>query len=654
MELTPASAARRFMKVHVQIPPSPLRLYHRPSLASPIPTTSSCLKENTTVPTIPSSMKIKRKAEDQEIAGSPAKKVKPIPTDAPGVYCHQCNRKRDPADCLQCTSVQMRSGQVASRRCAVKFCRTCLKNRYSTNLDALKLSDGSVSAEGHVKEAGYVFRCYKCRDICNCSRCRKIKGLAPIGNQLQIARREGSKSSGPPVANVVSSANNSGGPTSTKNHTTTVRKPKKKAMPSVAWTSIQSKLGVADAEARIFIRELVLRFAQSTGSAISKAHLEEMAHIGGRGRASDDDELVEWISEPAVKSILLWSLGILSSEAGDESIGKPVRVCSKDIRGSGANLNKIWDSLVVLRHSIENLNGAVFIPDPLPCPDSAVTHNTRSARGSNRPDSSIFIASSAQLVPVVLSLVESVLQTQAIRTEIEDGVRLGKDRTREKQEAVRKEHERWDSMKGLTDHKKGAEVGHFPLRHMQELKVKRHEHKEILENLDSALKVASHDFSVRSGPLGMDRDGRIYWALSPGVHDRQYAMQYVSAMAAGTKKPKKGKGCTRAAKDESSLSDWSSFIAVWGQKPKTGTPLTHEDDSDEDGEMDQWWGFSDPEDIRKLADWLSIISGLEEDGSESPPAIGETVRNGNSVKALVHNLKEYATVLAWRCKDENE
>ncbi|KAK0212911.1 hypothetical protein DFS33DRAFT_1377363 [Desarmillaria ectypa] len=642
MELTPASAARCFMKVHVQIPPSPLRLYHRPSLASPIPTASSCLKENTTLPRIPRSMTIKRKVDDQETAGSAAKKIKSIPTDAPGVYCHQCNRKRDPADCLQCSSTQTRSGQVASRRCTVKFCRTCLKNRYGEDLDILKLSDGSVSEEGHIKEAGYVFR-----DICNCSRCRKVKGLTPIGNQLQIARKDGSKSSGPTVANAFSSAkNDSGGPTSTKAHTTTVRKPKKRAMPSVAWTSIQSNLSAADAEARIFIREFILRFAQSTGSPISKVHLEEMAHIGGKGRASDDDELVEWVSEPAVKSILLWLLGLLSSKKSDESIEKLIKVCSKDIRGSGANLNKMWDSLAVLRHSIENINGTVFIPDPLPCPDSAVTHNTRSARGSNRPNNSIFIASSAQLVPIVLSLIESVLQTQAIRTEIEDGVKLGKDQTREKQEAVRKEHERWDGMKGFTDSKKGPEA--------QELKVKRREHKEILESLDNALKVASHDFSVRSGPLGTDKDGRIYWALSPGVNDRQYATQYVSAMVSGIKKPKKGKGCTRAGKDESPLLDWSSFIAVWGQKPKTGTPSTHEDDSDEDAEIDQWWGFSDPDDIRKLADWLFIVSGLDEDRSESSPTVSEAVRNGNSVKALVHNLKEYATVLAWRCKDENE
>ncbi len=55
-----------------------------------------------------------------------------------------------------------------------------------------------------------------------------------------------------------------------------------------------------------------------------------------------------------------------------------------------------------------------------------------------------------------------MLQTQTIRTEIEDGVKLGKDQTREKQEAVRKEHERWEGMKGLTDNKKGPEVCHFP------------------------------------------------------------------------------------------------------------------------------------------------------------------------------------------------
>ncbi|KAK0195341.1 hypothetical protein F5146DRAFT_1173629 [Armillaria mellea] len=647
MELTPASAARHFMKVHVQIPPSPLRLYHKPILASPIPTTTSRLKENTTLPRMPSSPTMKRKADDQEIIGSTAKKAKSTPTDAPGVFCHQCNRKRDPADCLQCTAMQTRSGQVMSRRCAVKFCRSCLKNRYDENLESLKLSAGSVGVEGHFKEAGYLFRCYKCRDICNCWRCRKVKGLAPIGNRLQNARKEGSKPSGPKTANTVSSVNNdSKGPTSTKVHTGTAKKTKKRVMPNVTWTSLKSNLSAADAEARIFIREFILRFAQAMGSAISKVHLEEMAHIGGRGRANDDDELVGWVSEPAVKSILLWLLGLLSSEEGHEPIEKLIKICSKGIRGSGANLNKMWDSLAVLRHSIENTNCAIFIADPLPCSDSAVTHNTRSSRGSNRPDNSIFIASSKQLVPVVLSLIDSVLQTQTIRTEIEDGVKLGKDQTREKQEAVRKEHERWEGMKGLTDNKKGPEA--------QELKVKRREHKEIIESLDSALKVVSHDFSVRSGPLGTDGDGRIYWALSPGVNDRQYAMQYVSAMAAGTKKPKKGKGCTRAGKDEWPLSDWASFIAVWGQKPKSATLLISEDDINEDVEMDQWWCFSDPEDIRKLADWLFIVSGLEEDSLESPLSDGEAVRNGNSIKALVHNLKEYATVLAWRCKDENE
>ncbi|KAG7446349.1 uncharacterized protein BT62DRAFT_931799 [Guyanagaster necrorhizus] len=652
MELTPASSARHFMKVHVEIPPSPLRLYHRPTFASPLPTTSSCIKENTALSRIPSNnivslnYTMKRKADDQETAGS-AKKAKSIPTGAPGVYCHQCNKKRDPIDCLQCTSTQTRAGQAASRRCSVKFCRTCLKNRYNEDLDTLKLSDGSVGKEGHTKEASYVFKCYKCRDICNCSRCRKVKGLAPIGNQLHIARKEDSKSLGPTIAKAISSANNdSGRPTTAEARTTTVKKTKKRVTPSLAWTSIKSNLSAVDAEARIFIREFVLRFAQSTGSGISKAHLEEMAHIGGSGCASEDDELVEWISEPAVKSILLWLLGLLSSEECDGAIVKLIKVCYKDIRGSGANLNKMWDILAVLRHSIENIKHTVFIPDPLPCPDSAVTHNTRSARGSNRPYNSIFIASSAQLVPIVLSLVEAVLQTQAIRAEIEDGVKLGKDQTREKQEAVRKEHERWEGMKGSADGKKGFEV--------QELRLKRREHKEIIENLDRALKVASHDFSLRSGPLGTDGDGRIYWALSPGVNDRQYAMQLVSAMAAGTKKPKKRRGCTRAGKDGSSLLDWSSFIAVWGQKPKTGMLLTHEDDSAEDTEMDQWWGFSDPEDIRKLADWLSIVSGLEEDGSESPSTVNDAVRNGNSVKALVHNLKDYATVLAWRCKDEIE
>ncbi|KAK9077290.1 hypothetical protein SSX86_005627 [Deinandra increscens subsp. villosa] len=87
-----------------------------------------------------------------------------------GKSCHQCRQKTIGlrTKCCKCTSVQ---GQ---------FCGDCLFMRYGENVQEANANPDWV--------------CPVCRDICNCSRCRKIKGWEPTGNLYRKALHLGYKS----------------------------------------------------------------------------------------------------------------------------------------------------------------------------------------------------------------------------------------------------------------------------------------------------------------------------------------------------------------------------------------------------------------------------------------------------------------------------
>jgi hypothetical protein len=102
-----------------------------------------------------------------------------------------------------------------------------------------------------------------------------------------------------------------------------VRTPKSRTVPTVKWTRLHPGLSLEDAEARLHIREFMLRFEPVMKPTIAKTHLEELAYItAGTVHDYDDDdddddsgELTPWVSEPCCKSIILGLLGILAEEA---------------------------------------------------------------------------------------------------------------------------------------------------------------------------------------------------------------------------------------------------------------------------------------------------------------------------------------------------
>lgn len=133
----------------------------------------------------------------------------------------------------------------------------------------------------------------------------------------------------------------------------------------------------------------------------------------------------------------------------------------KDLQTSGANLTKVWTSLSTLRSSIKKYSAVstatellASLPDPLPPPSShQMMRTTRHA-----VNATVLVAQSSQMVPVVIALVEATLRTEAVRGEIEDGVKDGKEKARESKELMKAEMERWDKVKEKETNHKSKEV----------------------------------------------------------------------------------------------------------------------------------------------------------------------------------------------------
>ncbi|CAG8679915.1 6026_t:CDS:2 [Funneliformis mosseae] len=88
-----------------------------------------------------------------------------------GTTCHQC-RQKTIEDKVQCTNV-LQDGSL----CKVMMDERCLVGRYGQTLQ-----DARESGE---------WSCPKCRDVCNCSFCRKKKGLSATGILKHVALKAG-------------------------------------------------------------------------------------------------------------------------------------------------------------------------------------------------------------------------------------------------------------------------------------------------------------------------------------------------------------------------------------------------------------------------------------------------------------------------------
>ncbi|CDO69223.1 hypothetical protein BN946_scf185042.g125 [Trametes cinnabarina] len=372
-------------------------------------------------------------------------------------------------------------------------------------------------------------------------------------------------------------------------------------IPEPLWTRLPTSLNYHAAQERMNLREFLLRFSHL--SEIARGHLEELEEVGSGTLGYPDPEkecssvsesrLATWISEPALKGIFVGLLTILSR---DSELDGEVQVITKAIQGikaAGVNLNKIWAALAALRE-----NSSVVLPDPLPRPASITRLGTSSVALAQDASHSIVLYT-AQLVPAVSALTDRMLQTKMVREDFDRAAAQEKDLSRAARELTAEENKRW---KVLFDAKDGTRDSR---------RATRTAHKDALTAIEHAHKVAMTECLPRFAPLGRDADGRVYFVLSPGMIEREAA---VDLLEGGRGEVKWGK--RRGIADEAQrkrMRYWSWHLAVWGRKPKGAhvAKVARGEDAEDDEESEGWWGFWEPTEVAKLSEWLAAQYGIE-------------------------------------------
>jgi hypothetical protein len=154
-----------------------------------------------------------------------------------------------------------------------------------------------------------------------------------------------------------------------------------------------------------------------------------------------------WVSETCLRAILLGLLGLLlkdQPELDDKQEKKALLDAIQEIKASRANLSRMWCALASLRAEFAKVVDKSLFPDPLPPPQHTRIHTTRSGASNGV---GVNVTTTAQLVPVVLPLIEMVLDAQAVREEFEEGSKEAKERVKEERERAKAIREQWEETK---------------------------------------------------------------------------------------------------------------------------------------------------------------------------------------------------------------
>ncbi|KAI0705095.1 hypothetical protein C8T65DRAFT_577776 [Cerioporus squamosus] len=388
-----------------------------------------------------------------------------------------------------------------------------------------------------------------------------------------------------------------------------------KLMPRPVWTALPTPLTFDDALKRMNVREFLLRFAHL--AEIARTHLEELEELATDDPytaaanddedESDDSSLVGWISEPALRAILVGLVSIFSKNAdeSDEDTSAFVKAIHA-LRASGSNVNKMWVALTTLRDSAD-----LDFPDPQPPPPSVRQRSTR--RVSQDSPS---VVCTAQFVPIIVALVEFALETKVVQDDFERAATQEKDLSRAVRELSAAENARWREAKakrgeaneqatGKPEQTKGkSKAATVPLL---ERRAALAAHEAALAKYEFAHHIAAAECMPRFGPLGRDTEGRIYYAITPGVTEREAAVELLEGGKGDVKFGKRRVAEQDARKE---MKHWSWFVAIWGRKPE-GAEVVNPEDADGDEDAERWWAFWEPEQVSKLAEWLAMRYGID-------------------------------------------
>ena len=185
------------------------------------------------------------------------------------------------------------------------------------------------------------------------------------------------------------------------------------------------------------------------------------------------------------------------------------------------------------------------------------------------------------------------------------------------------------------------------------MKIKLKAQQRHLRHIENSLKLVLPGFAPRFTPLGTDNEERVFWALSPGIAERNAALDFITAVTSESGETENRRKLRRpmrrqstGSEEYSSMKQWSWFVAIWGKKPvhAKNSPQTLKLDTDdkdydsEEDEVEKWWAVCGPEEIRKVAEWVTITSGVQKDNE--------------CCSSLAKGLQDYAALLEWRLLED--
>ncbi|EIW82677.1 hypothetical protein CONPUDRAFT_80927 [Coniophora puteana RWD-64-598 SS2] len=583
---------RRKSTVFVDIPPSPLHKHHRSA------SINSSFKEN--APSMANVTHKKRKSVgDMEALKSVKKfKVDMIEDDKlPNAneefprgffYCHQCNRKRDISYGLRCTYIASKA-----KRCNTRYCKPCIRNRYGISADGILSAGVPSKSKGHVPDAGYIYKCPRCADECNCVRCRKAKGLQPTGNLTLMAKRAGvasasamlkdnPKALGPQsgksvvpkkqaqhraslpsafpstilssksIASTIASTTSApSGPTPVAEQTKPKpAKPRYKPKPYPHWRALHTRLPLASAEDRIHIREFALRFSTTTRDAdgnersvlkIPRATLDELECVAGkrggtdagkRGRGDAEDEPDEGALAPWVSEGCVKSLVLaMLSMLYDEAVEDEDEEEAGELDEAikAIKSSSTTNSLQKIARALSSLDRSFGLPEPHPPP----ANSARLARSTRSAAAADARGEVEVVCTAQLVPVIAALISAAIPT---DGVRAALEggfeearEVRERAKALGRAEK--ERYREEKEQEKASTDGPAPHSRLRGSKnAPKRAHEARLESYDHLSTLACASYEPRIAPLGRDSSGRVYWALTPGPAERESARELLDAL----------------------------------------------------------------------------------------------------------------------------
>lgn len=412
--------------------------------------------------------------------------------------------------------------------------------------------------------------------------------------------------------------------------------------PQPLWTRVGVDFTREEIEDRILLREFALRFNGCLD--LKRPILEKLEDFGE-------------FDDATAKALLIAIIDVLRENAPSNE-RRPLADFIKQLRARGMS---VYDILYTMHHKLRSGTN-------LRIPNLANVLEEGSGRNGDTIDSTA-------LIPVMLALMDDVLETDVARKEVDRWKEEAAEVRRNYHKSMKEEKEHWAPLRvKLLDEKKAGGAG-FDLAKWKkkfEAAKAKHDSKEHALKFDFIKNIA--EISPRFSPL-VDMDGRTYYIHSPSM-----------------RKPP-----AKSTRDD--YRKWTWFVAVWGTRPGSAkriddeteadsdkkvdssgslsSELTDPDDSEDEisgakeerealahkraqaaAEQEGWWGFGETAELKLLAKWLQwrdqeagAHSTPEEsadgDDDATPDAEDDEAKANEGSKRLVTALLDFATVLQY-------